>query len=142
MQRYCTMSMFLSRFWLVGLYFVLAHSERTARAADDADLILHHGKIVTVDRDFSIREALAVKGDRLIRVGTNLDILSMRGPKTTLVDLAGKMVLPGLIDSHAHPTDACLPPALRPSDRVCRAGTDADGPRTTRGSRQPDRRRQ
>src|SRR5438046_1963800 len=55
-----------------------------------------------------IRQARAVKGDRLIRAGTDEDVLKTRGPSTAVVDLGGKMVLPGLIDSHAHPTDACL----------------------------------
>jgi predicted amidohydrolase YtcJ len=77
-------------------------------AAQEADLILHHGKIVTVDKDFTIRQALAVRGDRLIRVGTNEEVLKTRGASTALVDLEGKMVLPGLIDSHSHPTDACM----------------------------------
>ncbi|MFI5458688.1 MAG: amidohydrolase [Isosphaerales bacterium] len=81
---------------------------RAARADEDAGLILYHGKVVTADRQFSIRQALAVKGDRLIRVGSNDEVLKTRGPNTALVDLAGKTVLPGLIDSHAHPTDACM----------------------------------
>jgi predicted amidohydrolase YtcJ len=81
---------------------------RTATAATEPDLILHHGKIVTADRAFSIHEALAVKGDRLTQVGSDEDVLRSRGPNSTLVDLAGKMVLPGLIDSHVHPTDACM----------------------------------
>jgi predicted amidohydrolase YtcJ len=76
--------------------------------ADEADLILHHGKVVTVDRDFSVRQALAVKGDRLLRVGTDEEVLKSRGPRTAIVDLAGKMVLPGLIDSHTHPTGASM----------------------------------
>ena len=76
--------------------------------ADEADLILLHGKVVTVDRGFSIRQAFAVKGDRLLRVGTDQEVLETRGPGTTTVDLAGKMVLPGLIDSHTHPTGACM----------------------------------
>ncbi len=79
-----------------------------AAGADEADLILHHGKIVTVDREFSIRQALAVKGDRLLRVGTDEEVLKTRGPRTAMVDLGGKMVLPGLIDSHTHPTGACM----------------------------------
>ncbi len=79
-----------------------------ARGADEADLILHHGKVVTVDRDFSVRQALAVKDDRLLRVGTDEEVLKTRGPRTALVDLGGKMVLPGLIDSHTHPTGASL----------------------------------
>ena len=77
-------------------------------AAEEADLILHHGKVVTADRDFAIRQALAVKGDRLIRVGTDEEVLKLRGPGTEVVDLGGKMVLPGLIDSHTHPTGACM----------------------------------
>ena len=96
-------------FHLAGLTLSLDLASMARANVDaDADLILHHGKIVTVDRDFSIRQALAVKGDRLIRVGTNEDVLKTRGPNTTVVDLAGKMVLPGLIDSHTHPTDACM----------------------------------
>jgi predicted amidohydrolase YtcJ len=80
----------------------------TARGADEADLILQHGQVVTADRAFSIHQALAVKGDRLLRVGTNAAVLETRGPRTTVVDLGGRMVLPGLIDSHTHPTDASL----------------------------------
>ncbi len=91
-----------------GLLFWAGADCPTATAAAEADLILHNGKIVTVDRAFSIHQALAVKGDKLIQVGSNEDILQTRGPNTALVDLAGKMVLPGLIDSHAHPSDACM----------------------------------
>jgi predicted amidohydrolase YtcJ len=79
-----------------------------AAGAEEADLILHHGKVVTADRNFTVRQALAVKGDRLIRVGTDDEVLATRGPKTTMIDLQGKTVLPGLIDSHTHPTGASL----------------------------------
>ncbi|MBI1918804.1 MAG: amidohydrolase [Planctomycetes bacterium] len=74
----------------------------------DADLILHNGKVVTVDGKFSVHQALAVCGDRLLRVGTNEEVLKTKGSGTRLVDLKGKMVLPGLIDSHVHPADACM----------------------------------
>ena len=80
----------------------------TAEAADEADLILHHGKVVTADRGFSVRQALAVKGDKLLRVGTDDEVLKTRGPRTAVVDLGGKSVLPGLIDSHTHPGGASL----------------------------------
>ena len=73
-----------------------------------ADLILHHGKIVTVDAKFSIQEAIAIRRERIVAVGSNADVLKLKGEKTKLVDLAGKTVLPGLIDSHTHPTDACM----------------------------------
>jgi predicted amidohydrolase YtcJ len=96
-----------SRLWTTALVS-LGLCGAAARADDLADLILHHGKVVTVDRDFSVRQALAIKGDRLLRVGTDEEILKTRGPRTAVVDLGGKMVLPGLIDSHTHPTAASL----------------------------------
>ncbi len=70
------------------------------------DLILHHGKIVTVDSQFSIAEAIAITGDRIVRVGSNQEVLDMADAQTQVVDLRGKMVLPGLIDSHVHATSA------------------------------------
>jgi predicted amidohydrolase YtcJ len=81
----------------------------TAAARGQApDLILHHGKIATVDRAFSVTQALAIRGDRIVQVGTNDAILATQGDATKLVDLSGKLVLPGLIDSHTHPTGAAM----------------------------------
>ncbi|MGE3805112.1 MAG: amidohydrolase [Gemmataceae bacterium] len=77
-------------------------------AAQEADLILHNGKIVTVDKDFSIQQAVAVKAGRIVAVGKNADVLELKGAKTQVIDLAGKMVLPGLIDSHTHPSGASM----------------------------------
>jgi predicted amidohydrolase YtcJ len=76
--------------------------------AQEADLILHHGKIVTVDKQFTIVQAMAVKGQRILALGSNDDILKMAGPQAQVIDLQGKMVLPGLIDSHVHPNGACM----------------------------------
>lgn len=70
------------------------------------DLILHHGKIVTVDSSFSIHQALAIEGERILATGDNDSILALKGPKTRIIDLQGKMILPGLIDSHVHPDAA------------------------------------
>src|SRR4051794_35568655 len=96
--RVSTMTKPLAVLWLPGLLLPLG-LVGAAGAADEADLILHHGKVVTVDRDFSVRQALAVKGDRLLRVGTDEEVLKTRGPRTEVIDLGGKTVLPGLIDS-------------------------------------------
>src|SRR5262249_3256379 len=78
------------------------------RAADEADLILHHCKVVTVDRDFSIRQAVAIRDGKILKVGANEEVFKLAGPRTEQIDLAGKMVLPGLIDSHVHPTGAAM----------------------------------
>ncbi len=75
-------------------------------AAAQADLILHNGKVVTVDKAFSIREAVAVEGNHIKLVGTNRAVLALRGPKTQVIDLKGKTLLPGLIDAHVHAIDS------------------------------------
>src|SRR5690242_9156837 len=67
------------------------------------DLILHNAKILTVDPHFSIQQALAIRDGRIQRVGSNADVLALRAPDTTVLDLHGHTVVPGLIDSHVHP---------------------------------------
>ncbi len=75
----------------------------------DADLLLYNGRVVTVDAKFTIHQAVALKGNRIVAVGTSKDLLAReRGPKTEAIDLAGGMVIPGLIDSHVHPLEAGL----------------------------------
>jgi predicted amidohydrolase YtcJ len=76
--------------------------------AQQADLILHNGKIVTVDPQFRMAEAIAVTGERIAAVGRNAEVLKLAGPQTRKVDLRGKTVLPGLIDSHVHSVAASM----------------------------------
>ncbi len=67
-------------------------------------VILHHGRVVTVDQKFSIAEAVAFDDDgRISAVGTSEEVLKLKGQDTKTIDLAGKTVLPGLMDSHVHP---------------------------------------
>jgi hypothetical protein len=66
------------------------------------DLILANGKIVTVDEKFTIAQSVAVSRDRILAVGTNADIAKLAGPHTRRIDLAGRTVIPGLIDNHMH----------------------------------------
>ena len=73
-----------------------------AMAADVADILLVNGKIVTVDERFTVAQALAIKGERVIGVGSNAGMRKLAGAGTKVIDLKGKTVIPGLIDNHAH----------------------------------------
>jgi len=66
------------------------------------DLVLLNGKVITVDERFAIAQALAVRGDRLVAVGSNSDVARLAGPNTRRIDLRGRSVIPGLIDNHMH----------------------------------------
>lgn len=76
--------------------------------ADAAELIVHHAKVVTVDAKFTIAEAIAVKNERIVAVGSNADLLKLAGPETKQVDAGGRCLIPGLCDSHVHSTGAAL----------------------------------
>jgi predicted amidohydrolase YtcJ len=79
-----------------------------AIAAQTPDLIVHHAKVVTVDSRFRIAEAIAVRGDRIVAVGSDAEVLKQKGPNTRIIDAQGKTILPGLMDSHAHAVDASM----------------------------------
>ncbi len=66
------------------------------------DLVLRHGKVLTVDRSFRVAEAVAIMGERIVAVGSDADIGRLVGPHTRVIDLHGRTVIPGLIDSHIH----------------------------------------
>jgi predicted amidohydrolase YtcJ len=73
-----------------------------AAAAQMADTILVNGKIVSVDDRFTIAQALAIRGERIVAVGSTAEVEKLKGPQTRVIDLAGRTVIPGLIDNHAH----------------------------------------
>jgi predicted amidohydrolase YtcJ len=73
-----------------------------------ADLLLLNGKICTIDSDNSFVEAVAVKGNRIIATGSNVSIKKLAHKNTKIIDLKGKTVLPGIIDSHTHPHNAAM----------------------------------
>ncbi len=72
------------------------------------DLIIHNAKVLTVDKDFRVAEAVAIKDDKILDVGTNDHILALADDGTTRYDAEGKMVLPGLMDSHLHAVSSAL----------------------------------
>jgi predicted amidohydrolase YtcJ len=75
-------------------------------ASPPADLVLLHGKIHTEDADRRVVQALAVRGNSIVAVGTDEAIGAFVGPATRKIDLGGRVVLPGIIDAHTHPAQS------------------------------------
>ncbi len=69
---------------------------------EPATMVLRNGKIVTVDDKVPEAQAIAVRGDRIAAVGSNADIQRYIGPGTKVIDLAGQLAIPGLVESHGH----------------------------------------
>jgi predicted amidohydrolase YtcJ len=73
-----------------------------ARAAEPADLVLRNAVVHTVDPSRPRAQAVAVRGNRIVAVGSNADVQPFAGSRTRVLDLAGRTVVPGFDDSHAH----------------------------------------
>jgi predicted amidohydrolase YtcJ len=84
---------------VAGLLLALPASPASAQSADT---VLFNGKIVTVDRDFSVRQAIAIGHGEVLATGTNAAMRKLAGDKARLIDLGGRTVIPGLTDGHIH----------------------------------------
>ncbi len=82
---------------------VLANPALAAILRQRPELILHNGNILTMDGRQPQAEAIAIAGERILAVGSDVDILDFAGAGTKKVDLGGKTVVPGFIDGHCHP---------------------------------------
>lgn len=94
---------------ILGCLLVSAVLPATAQdnAAGMAEVIFFNGKVLTVDTDegeFTVAEGVAVGGGKILAVGPSDRMLALAGAKTRRIDLRGKTVMPGIIDTHAHPT--------------------------------------
>jgi predicted amidohydrolase YtcJ len=87
-------------------FFVRRPDAQVPAAPGPADLILTNGRILTVDARDSIAEAIAIAGGRIVAVGSAADMMPHTGPQTRTIDLHGRTMTPGLIDSHVHFTEA------------------------------------
>src|SRR5262249_15369592 len=71
-----------------------------------ADTIINNGQIITVDENFAIAESVAIKDVVIVGVGSQSEVRTWRGPRTREINVGGRTVIPGLIDSHIHATAA------------------------------------
>lgn len=90
---------FLGLLYLVATAAAASAQLRTATVPDE---IFYNGKIITVDADFSIQQAFAVRGEEILAVGEDAPVRALAGPTTRLTDLKGRTVIPGLMDNHNH----------------------------------------
>jgi predicted amidohydrolase YtcJ len=98
-------SCFLS---LTAALLFAATSTARAQSALTADLVVVNGKVVTLDSQLSVREALAVRDGKIVALGTSAEMRKLAGRNTRIIDVAGRTVIPGLIDSHIHAIRAAL----------------------------------
>src|SRR6185295_14155497 len=83
----------------LALVFALLTSPALAQPAD---LVLRGGNIITVDKDWRIAQAVAISGGRFAAIGDGAAMTAHIGPNTQVIELAGRTVVPGLIDTHLH----------------------------------------
>lgn len=97
--------------WLVALVAAVASAQpRTRREVPDsrAEVMYYNGKIITLWDKVPIAEAVTIAEGRILAVGTTQEVGRTTGPQTKQIDLQGKTMVPGLIDSHVHPIGAAL----------------------------------
>jgi predicted amidohydrolase YtcJ len=95
--RRCPLGLVLAGVWLVA-----------TAGAQPPDIIYYNAKVITVAPDRPAAQALAIRGDRFAAVGGDEEVLKTAGPNTRKIDLGGKCVVPGIIESHVHPIGAAL----------------------------------
>ena len=93
---------------ILALLAWLSSAGAEAEEQAKADVVLRNGKIYTADPARSVRQALAFTGNTIVAVGSDTDVAPLIGPKTKVVDLVGKLMLPGFIDTHIHPIIGAL----------------------------------
>jgi len=98
----------MDRRLFLGTSAALLPSLLLASETEVPDSIFYNGNVLTVDFNFQRVEAFAVLGERIVAVGTNAEILALASDQTQKIDLQGKTILPGIIDSHAHPVAAAM----------------------------------
>jgi len=104
----CTRNIRLRRQVAGSLLCFLTLLPIVSQASEFADTVLRGGAIYTVDAARSWAEALAIRDGEIVFVGKDAGVVSQIGPETTVIELDGKMVLPGFQDSHIHPVSAHL----------------------------------
>jgi predicted amidohydrolase YtcJ len=95
-------STLVSAFLLTLILLSVAAAPQQQPPVQPADLVLTNGKVITVEDSLPEAQAVAVRGARIIALGRTVDVQPFVGPATQVVDLQGKLVIPGFIEGHGH----------------------------------------
>jgi len=87
---------------VVSIAFAAGLIPAYAFAADPPTRILFNGRVLTMDASDRVVQAVAIDGDRIVAVGSNDEVQRLAGPRTKVLDLGGRTVIPGLGDAHTH----------------------------------------
>ncbi|MGO4706003.1 amidohydrolase family protein [Microvirga sp. 2MCAF38] len=87
---------------LIGCLALMAAASAAAETGKGKTVLYRNAKVLTVDAAFSTAQALAVRGDRILAVGSDAEVATLAGSDVEIVDLEGRTVIPGLIDNHVH----------------------------------------
>jgi hypothetical protein len=103
-RRSATQSRARSAAWTIAALAALsvAGAAPAQEPAAAADLVLRGGRVITLDPADRVAEAVAIRGNRIVAVGSGAEMAALAGPRTRVVELAGRAVVPGFIDAHCH----------------------------------------
>ncbi|MDH3942803.1 MAG: amidohydrolase family protein [Anaerolineae bacterium] len=87
---------------VMGTQEEVEKAEITPIPGEIADMIFFNGEIITMDEDMTVAEALAVRGELILAVGAESEVMALAGPETQMIDLQGAAVMPGIVDAHTH----------------------------------------
>jgi len=100
------MTRLIAGFSKLAVLFFLFLAVTMTSWSQTADTLLLNGKVLTVDDQFSTREALAIREGKIMALGSSAEMKKLAGPKSRVIDLQGRTVIPGMIDNHMHATRA------------------------------------
>ena len=93
---------------LISIFFCAAAALVAQDVKNQADTVVIHGRVYTLDAKQPWAQAVAIRGDKIIAVGDDSAIAKFRGPGTKIIDAAGQLVLPGFVDCHIHFIDGAF----------------------------------
>jgi predicted amidohydrolase YtcJ len=93
---------------LIYVNQVIKIPDVTPKSVSPADTVFKNGTVYTIDESNTVAQAIAIKDDKIVFIGSNANAMAYIGPATQVVDLKGKIVMPGMIDSHVHRSGSAL----------------------------------